>query len=347
MLPDDNGDNKIQHQIRQLLEEEELSDFHPLFEKLQQWSSTEIYSPDFFEFLLRFIKQIKADAQQGRSIENVIEEVRKGKYIQPEWDVNNVYQTQGHVIQFIFSNFHNPAPKQQKQSTKVPVVLLVMNTTEAQELASGDIFKDYSDELGNNFSILKRNLDFNPNTMWMSRYHDTRELWQPFNGNQSIQELIIRSLKSVQKSYEGVSFNPSFKDIQTVNKDRCLLQELRNDVCIVIIDVISLCHPKLFRAFQQSLLDAYQNTFVLVVAPTQPIFPLMRQMTMSIQLDLADMEFAKRRVDHDEEFSACKETCDENECQQWLRDRLEKTVKTHKGIQRFINKFHKSEGESM
>ncbi|MEO1097973.1 MAG: hypothetical protein AAFX57_09475, partial [Bacteroidota bacterium] len=141
-------------------------------------------------------------------------------------------------------------------------------------------------------------------------------------------------------------FFPSFKDIRTINSDRTLLKTLRQDGCIVAIDVVSLCHPKLFKAFQQSLLDAYPNTFVVSIAPTYSIFPLVRRMTTLIQLDISEMEFSKRRTDKHEEFGACKEIFEEGECQQWLRDRLGKTVRTHKGIQRYINKFHESNGGS-
>ncbi len=338
--------NEIQEQLTQLLRDQEFSDFHLFLEKLQQWSSAQPkpYPSDVFEFLLKLIRKMKVEVQQGGSIENVIEQTLKGNYIQPEWDVNNVYQTNGNVFQVIFNAFRELTPKQQKQSTEVPVVLVVMNAIEAQELSSGDIFRDYAAEIGDNFSILKNNLDANSETKkWVGRYNDMPESWQPFDGREgspSIKESIIQALKLVQESYESISFHPSLKDIRTINKDRRLLKELRGDGCIVIIDVISLCHPKLLKVFQQSLLDAYPNTFVVVIAPAYPIFPLVRQMTMSIQLNVAEMEFAKRRIDqYYEDFGACKEICDEGECQQWLRDRLEKTVKTHKGIQKFINKF--------
>jgi len=312
--------NKINGELSRLLRDQSFTGFHPHLEKIQQWSSVEpkIYPPDFFEFLLKLIIKMKADIQQGNTIEKLIEQARQGSYIQPEWDVNSVYQANGDVFQFVFNTFSELTPKaEDRKGIEIPVVLLAMKDIELQELISGKILSQYSSKVNDDFIDLKDILDGDSTTIdWVNRYHANPELWQPFSASDNspnIKDLIIQAIDSLQESYEKISFFPSFKDIRTLNADRALLRTLRQDGCIVAIDVVSLCHPKLFKAFQQSLLDAYPSTFVVSIAPIYNVFPLVRQMTTLIQLNISEMEFSKRRTDKHEEFGACKEIFEEGE----------------------------------
>ena len=67
-----------------------------------------------------------------------------------------------------------------------------------------------------------------------------------------------------------------------------------------------------------SLLDAYPNTSVVVIAPVDQAFEAARQLTVVLQLRLDDLEFARRRTDLDEEMGASVETANQQLFEQWV-----------------------------
>jgi hypothetical protein len=102
-------------------------------------------------------------------------------------------------------------------------------------------------------------------------------------------------------------------------------------------------HPSLQRAYQLAMLDAYPKTSVVTIAPVARAFEVARSLTIIFHLRLADLEFARRRIDRFEEYGACKEISDRQEFQQWLLDRVRKmglsTSSVKPSIYQHIHKF--------
>src|SRR4029079_13517624 len=92
----------------------------------------------------------------------------------------------------------------------------------------------------------------------------------------------------------------------------------------VVIDSLSLRHPRIQKAFHQCALDAYPNTSVVALAPFHSAFDIVRQMSIVLEMKVADLEFAQRRIDLLEEFGVSREISEEQELRQWLLDRVRK-----------------------
>src|SRR5262249_54966432 len=116
---------------------------------------------------------------------------------------------------------------------------------------------------------------------------------------------------------------PEFQDIRTLHQNRHLLRRLRRDGCVAILDSISLRHPVLQRAFQQSVLDAYPTTSIVTIAPVEPAVAAARKLTVVLKLQFAELEFSKRRLDY-EDGRACEELSDAQRFEEWLLYRVPK-----------------------
>ncbi len=97
--------------------------------------------------------------------------------------------------------------------------------------------------------------------------------------------------------------------------------KLRGGGCVVVVDSISMRHPALQHALQQSMLDAYPKTSVVNIAPFQSAFELVRKMRVFLRLQVSDLEFDKRRRYRFEEYGVCREIYERYEFEQWLSDR--------------------------
>jgi len=350
---------KVQSQLSQLLGDKAFSHFHSFLEKLQQLSSAKPYPPEIFAGFVEIVQKMNVEVNAGRSVPDILRQASTGGYIQPEWDVHSVYQANGHVFQFVFGKFLDEMGASHSKPIEVPIILLVMDAVEAEELASLSAFQNYPAKLRNDFKRLKKRLNKEiPD--WQNRYQNTPELWQPFvksHDEISIKLLVIQALdiaKDMNGEIKGkvVSFHPLFQDIRSINDDRAFLKRLRRDGCVIIMDIISMCHPVILRSFQKSLLDAYSDTFVMTFAPTYSILEEVHKVTATFHVCLSELEFVKRRSDHDEDYGACQEIWKESDFQHWLKDRSGKTIdqrvaprsKRDRGILHHINRFDESDG---
>jgi len=355
-MSSDDARKKVHDNLSKLLEDKEFSEVHPFLERLRQWSSAGIWTPEIFAGFVEIFQRINAAVQAGGSLPDLLDQVSTGKFVQPDMKVNDLYQANGNIYKGTFIQFNNESSLSQPKPIEVPIVLLVMNADEARELVSLAAFQDYPTKVRNDFTrLVKRLAKEIPD--WQNRYQSYPELWQPFSdapGATSIKQLIVDASDIAQKKYEerneqATSFSPSFKDIRTINDDRISLKRLRNNGCVIIMDSISMCHPSIFRKFQQSLLDVYSNTFVMIFAPTRSILEDVRNMTAIFQFCLSDLEFFKRLNDHEEEIGACEEICEESRFQLWLKNRLWKTMDSKasnpsekkKSILNHINNFNR------
>jgi hypothetical protein len=198
-----------------------------------------------------------------------------------------------------------------------------MTESEAAELLNGSAFADQPDILETQFNHIRDLLASEGLSDWLSCYQATVQLWQPFGPSEpSIEDLIVRSVDRLNSQLQlEPRLVPQFHRIHELVKDRALLRHLRETGCVVVVDAVSLRHPELQRAFHQSLLDAYQSTSVVVVAPCRRAVDESRELTIMVQLRLSQLEFARRSLDWDDEYT-CIETHDRGNLQKWLFTRF-------------------------
>jgi hypothetical protein len=322
----------LKSELSEMAHNEEYKMFRPLLERLQHMVSAEYPELDIVSGLLHVVKHIRKQVYQGNSLQELVNEAAKG-YIQPEWEVQgNINQAGRDIFRDcvikVFNNaqselkFEDPDP-----GIEVPIVLLVMKAVEAEELISGEAFTAYPD-LHKQFQSLRETLENKYNTKnWLDRYEEVPKDWHPFsdteNGN-SIKQIVTQVLNNIPRSKDNASpFIPNFHNIQNLvtpsNQD--LLCELRYKGCIVIIDSVSMYHPKILRSSQQSALVTYPRTSVVTISPGYSVLKVMRDMIVVIRLRVSDLEFAKRIEDVNDD---AREEIQDHGFKKWLAGRIMK-----------------------
>jgi hypothetical protein len=337
---------EVQEKLHQLLENESFAKLHPYLEQLQQFLRAQQYTPEMIESFVEIFQSMNDDIQAGKTVSDVLHIASLGQYNQPGWDVNTVNQSNGSIYQFVFNSFRGEAETSASPSIEIPIILLAMDTTELQELVSYEVFQGYRPEIRKNFIKFKKHID-KIMPRWQDHYGDAPELWQPFSSSANttnIKSLVIKALKDSQVN-QGIAapFNPSFKNIHTIDSDRVLLKNLRRNGCVIILDIISMTHPKILKAFHQSLLDAHPDNYVLVFTPGDSITKEVHKLTLALELCMSDFEFVKMCKDPNEEYYArCEEISQEWKFQRWLKCQLGEKINQgtkDAGILSKINQF--------
>ena len=155
----------------------------------------------------------------------------------------------------------------------------------------------------------------------MDHYQERSENWHPFGQNDArnnIQKLVIEAFKKVEHSKSVI---PQFIDIHDLNEDSNFsdLKKLRYKGCVVIVDTISMQHPKIQSLFRRTALDAFPDTLIAMAAPVRPVFDTLQQIVSVIEQRI-DIEFHRRwKLEEDRK---CEKVSDETEFRRWLRDQV-------------------------
>jgi hypothetical protein len=137
--------------------------------------------------------------------------------------------------------------------------------------------------------------------------------------------LIANALNGLEEEFKDFEcpLAASFSDVVALAEgNRLNLRRIRDTGCIVIMDIISIRHPKLQRAFQQTLLDAYPRTSIVSIAPNQGSYTLATKLAVLVQLKVEEMEFQRRSGDSD--WGASEKIFEEQRFRPWLSSRLQK-----------------------
>lgn len=339
-MPVEDSWNSIEKELSQLINNEEYKLVRPLLENIQYIVNAKCYQPEIVKVLLDVVKHLQIDIRKGGNPYELARKISSG-FIQPEWNVQgNIYQAEQNsihqiVIQF-FSNNLNELEKIKPKSISIPIVLLVMNVLEAEELASGAIFKDYPDQVHADFEQFQEFLRVRNIVNWVQRYQGSSQEWQPFANSTENIEQMLRRILSIIEGYQN-SIEPVFLDIHMLNNNRHALKELRTDGCVVIMDVISMRHPNIQRAFRRSLLDAFPKTMVARIAPIYDALNLKQQMINVIEY-YVDLESHKRfKFDLDE---LCDdEICDPTRFNRWFKNQVKILLPSDAKLQTSSKKY--------
>src|SRR5262245_235684 len=215
------------------------------------------------------IAERMSQAAPARHVVDLIADWHAAAFEPDPWHWRAAYEKNARRVRMILTEGfkHVKLP----QVKIVPFVLVVMTANEAEELKRETVFQaSYTGLLENYRNVLGR-LTREGIVDWAARYGDRPEDWRPFEagpGGASLAQLINAEL-----SHEAGQElrRPAFIDIRKLNDQPDDLKELRETGCIVIIDAVSVCHPDLLTEYRRSLLDVFPSTFLLKMAPFDPV----------------------------------------------------------------------------
>ncbi|HJQ69067.1 MAG TPA: hypothetical protein VKA70_08845 [Blastocatellia bacterium] len=335
---------KIQDDLDELASKPRIKALNPLVETLKQWATAQPpkYQAEFFELCIRSVNQMDHEIRHGHTLEQVIDKAQKGEYTQsaaelsnPEWTVETVNQAQTIFNIAVTKTAKEIEEKIPDPGIKVPVLLLVMNVAQAEELEEGKAFEDLKDgPYADQFTNLRGRLDSD----WVKRYKRSPEDWQPFQNNQkSIKVLVTEALSRITGF--GREIIPDFVEVANLTEEgkRAELRRLREQGCVVIMDAISMRHLEIQRTFRRALLDAYPNMFVVRLAPSSNVLNIDQQMIRFRETYL-DLEFHKRlTLDLDDD--SCEEVYQEYNFVKWLVRKAKNLIPAEEKAQEGIRKY--------
>lgn len=220
--------------------------------------------------------------------------------------------------------------KRELDNILLEVVLFVMTKEEAAQLSSEGVFAHYNNpKYFQQFGQFQQKLMEEQVQDALERYGATPEEWQPFkDSTDTIAKLVQDGLKMVRDFRKPIV--PSFVDIHTLTADtsekdnRFALKLLREEGCLVIVDVISMQHPVIQRAYRRALLDVYPHIPVITIAPTDRVLRFEQEMINFIERQ-PDLEIIKR-LDWDGDDS-CREVSRHSHLRNWVKGQVPDILK--------------------
>lgn len=297
--------------------------------------------------LVNYVKFLRTERDAGKDVSELFDEKTASGFVQAEWDVegdvkqaNQDYydNSRKYVTTIVMGSAKDVATSSPK--IPVPIVPVVMTDVQAQELISRTVFKEELQILENGFVELYDYLKAEV-TDWMQRYGSRPQDWKPFGSGPNdltLEQLIGNAVKGLTAAFNDPDFPlvPSFRDVVALaeGEARERLLGLRESGCIVILDVISMRHPKLQRAFQHTLLDAYPRTAVVSMAPNEGCHDKASQLAVAM-LKVSEMEF-QRRIDDIGDYGTCELVVSERRFKAWLSTRLKDFDPNKRGAPRVL-----------
>jgi hypothetical protein len=317
-----------ENSIDELLSKKDYNSVHPILKKLRVFLGAGQYPPNIIIAFVDLVQHMQKEISSGTDLNEIIVQILDGDFIQNNWECYEIYNDEREVFDSVLRIFLKNTSAEQILNILIPIILVIMNSKEANELAQGNLFKGFPAQIQKDFNELRIILEKNGASDWVSRYKRKAEDWKPFSnsrGAKNIKTLIENEFSAL--TYEGQKFLPEIIDIRKLigksNRER--LRLARQEKCIVIMDIISMCHPLLHSYFHEAGLDVYDNTYVVSLAPISSAFDKFHQMSLIIQMKITNMEFAKRRHDKDDEdWGVCEELHESELFGTWLTKRIKK-----------------------
>jgi hypothetical protein len=192
-----------------------------------------------------------AEAAAGKDIGPLLHTMINGEFETANENTRSVYGTWLEAVARPLKKVRDAMPR-----ISVPVVIVAMTDSEAKELESGAAFNTWPSVLKDEFTSVAGKLD----ATWTERYGATSEDWRPF-GEKTVAQLIRDAFALVQGC--RAPLDPLFIDIRSLRKNRTLLNKVRRQQCLVVIDCVSCRHPALYSHFRASHLDVSPRSIVV------------------------------------------------------------------------------------
>jgi hypothetical protein len=162
---------------------------------------------------------------------------------------------------------------------ELPFVIFAMTNSEAKELFDESVFVDASipPKDKEHFSSFKEALyenGINLSTDLNHCYDGCRDNWKPINSDNNISDaidIIIRHIITERLSSDEPPIQPKFLSKEFFEGDSSIRldvwEQLGESGCILIIDAVSLFHPKLRLMLSNSGLSSTNKTAILIMSP--------------------------------------------------------------------------------
>lgn len=287
--------------------------------------------------LLNFVEVLRSKYEAGEDVTPILDKTATGN-IQLDWLVkgdvkqanqNYIDHSRQFVMQIVMANANELNITAQHPKILVPIVPVVMTQAQANELITRTIFQGEPQILENGFDELDKFLQGEA-ADWIDRYGARPQDWKPFGSGPNdltLEQLIINALTGLEEEFKDLDcpLAASFGNVIDLSQGdgRSNLRRIRDSGCIVILDVVSIRHPKLQRAFHQTLLDAFPRTSVVSIAPSEKSYKLATSLAVLVQLKVEEMEFQRRRADPGD-WGASEKIFEEQAFKPWLSTRLQK-----------------------
>ncbi len=162
----------------------------------------------------------------------------------------------------------------------IPFVIVAMTRNEATALFEETVFErpDVAPSERLTFRAFKETLQESENAVWISRYFEDRNQWNPHVGiEQTIRTMILEASDwlntNVQAQSNSFLIRPLFLSQDFLGEDDKervnTWEQLSQLVCVIIVDAISLFHPLIYRKLLQSEMSSNHQTAmgILILPP--------------------------------------------------------------------------------
>ena len=313
---------------------EAASDLRPLLEQLSDFLGPHYprcpIRPEVFHIMVEAIRRMTVDITAGQSFESVMLDFVAGSYVRSDWQYERAYAAYRDKVDNVLRLFSDRVKLPEVKV--VHVVPIVMTATEAQHLSSGTAFGAGGHPLQDHFQNVAAMLQTKGIADWIQRYHDVPEHWQPFDSGpqgRTLRDLLQAGLNRwrTDTAY-GAVLKLNFIDIRTINDpvNRKQLRRLQTEGCVVLIDLVSVCHPQLFEQYRRSLLDVFPNTLLTKVAPFEPVPVWAESFTVTLQQVVDSFFYERYQLDED---ARCARAGTDLEFRGWIRDKLAPYITDH------------------
>jgi hypothetical protein len=158
----------------------------------------------------------------------------------------------------------------------IPFAVLAMTSKEAEELESRKIFDSpVSLSSFNEFAEILKQYGLGD---FVHRYKEDREEWQPFETDsrtiRDIIEEVVDWSNPITLNNSPVIMRPQYysQDFLSDNKEICsqTWQYLEHTGCVLVLDCISMFHPRIQKLFLMSQLGVGERVALVGISPANP-----------------------------------------------------------------------------
>lgn len=180
-------------------------------------------------------------------------------------------------VQELVNSIKEVLPPPGKIDLPVPFVVIAMTKSDAEELASEEFL---STEQGKDFSQLLATIGLGLPQDFAERYAETPEEWKPFlNDTTTIRDMIKTVTSWVNQVHLAKSetvIHPQFYSQDFLSLDRSIRSQIWNHLehvgCVLVVDSISLFHPRIREFFLMSQLGVNERIALIGISPADVRF---------------------------------------------------------------------------
>jgi hypothetical protein len=320
MTDDPQSIQELENRLTALANDEAFRIFRPLVEGVRASASLpEAELPELNE-LLAVLADLRSRVDTAASTSDVIQHARSVQFTNPNLRTDQLQQAQN-----IYNlNLDKIQDEEAKPPVDVPIVLAVMNRTEADSLWDGTALADELPSGGTEIQHVQAFLE--ASTADIDHYGTTSRDWRPFGtapGDPTIADLVtgVVSKMNANSGYDP-PLEPSLRDIHSLAENWPEMSALRKEGCVLLVDGISMLHPVIVDSFRRSGLDLFPQVSIVRIDPRSGAWENARKLKVVLRLELSSLEFVRRSMEYTEDPYASSNASDAASLDTWLRSRV-------------------------